>query len=266
MATTALLSTVLGRVAVGALTALASLRYGAGIYAWREANRLETPSYEIVRTLPGGVELRRYDPYIVAETTVEGSVGWRDGASQGFRACAGYIFGKNAPPPRSGLKGIWGERKGAGGGEKMAMTAPVRVSATGAGSCRGETMAMTAPVRSSSRGVPDGGPTRVSFVIGSKYDLKSVPRPLDGSVSLRKVKGHYLATRRFSGPPPKDERVQKERARIESAMGRGGIKAAKGKEGEETLVYGYHDPFITPNVLRRNEVAVLVDPSSVEFA
>ena len=28
--------------------------------------------------------------------------------------------------------------------------------------------------------------------------------------------------------------------------------------GDEVLVYGYHDPFITPNLLRRNEVGVVV--------
>jgi hypothetical protein len=30
---------------------------------------------------------------------------------------------------------------------------------------------------------------------------------------------------------------------------------------DETLVYGYHDPFITPNFLRRNEVALVVEGS-----
>ena len=38
---------------------------------------------------------------------------------------------------------------------------------------------------------------------------------------------------------------------------------APGEAGAETLVYGYHDPFITPSFLRRNEVAVRVDPGSV---
>ena len=28
--------------------------------------------------------------------------------------------------------------------------------------------------------------------------------------------------------------------------------------GGDVLVYGYHDPFITPNLLRRNEVGVMV--------
>lgn len=61
-------------------------------------------------------------------------------------------------------------RKG-GDGEKMAMTAPVRVEGSAPA---GEKMAMTASVR------VDSGKkkTKVSFVIGSKYSLKTVPKPM----------------------------------------------------------------------------------------
>lgn len=40
------------------------------------------------------IEVREYAPYIVAETTVEGST-MQKGLSQGFRRVAGYIFGNN---------------------------------------------------------------------------------------------------------------------------------------------------------------------------
>lgn len=54
-----------------------------------------------------------------------------------------------------------------------------------------------------------------------------------------------------------------ERNKIENALEKEDIRVSK-KDGGETLVYGYHDPVITPNLLRRNEVAVMVDPDSVE--
>ena len=124
---------------------------------------------------------------------------------------------------------------------------------------------MTAPVRVTGE-VPKisgggisaiGKKTRVSFVIGSKYSLKTVPKPIDSNVKIREVPAHTLAVRTFSGPPPKDKRVQKEREKIEDALVKAGRKIPS--LDEETLVYGYHDPFITPSFLRRNEVALVVE-------
>ena len=132
----------------------------------------------------------------------------------------------------------------------MAMTAPVRVESQVTDV--GEKMAMTAPVRISGGAKKN---TRVSFVIGNKYSLKTVPKPLDKNVKLREVPTHTLAVRTFSGPPPKDERVKKERALLDNSLSKANLKA----NNDDTLVYGYHDPFITPNILRRNEVAVVVE-------
>jgi hypothetical protein len=227
----------LGKVIVGSVAVLTSVRYGTGIYAWRETEKLERPVYTVIQKLSDGVELRRYEPYLIAETTVDG-VGFREPTADGFRTCAGYIFGKNTP------------RRGASKGEKMAMTAPVRVSGDAP---VGEKMAMTAPVR------VDGGnkKTKVSFVIGSKYSLKTVPKPVNKNVKLRQVPAHTLAVRTFSGPPPKDERVLREREKVQKAL----EEVRMTPKTQETLVYGYHDPFITPNFLRRNEVALLVEGS-----
>mmetsp|Transcript_29885 Transcript_29885/g.62438 ORF Transcript_29885/g.62438 Transcript_29885/m.62438 type:complete len:259 (-) Transcript_29885:554-1330(-) len=231
---------------------LLTLRFSAGIVAWKTANNLEKPNYTVVKSLPASpptyrgrrnvVEVRKYEPYLIAETTVDES-SMRKAGGAGFGKCAGYIFGKNRP-----------RTKGGGEGEKMAMTAPVR----SVGDVAGEKMAMTAPVRSS--GKMSGKKTKVSFVIGSKYDLKSAPKPIDESVRVRTVKEHYLAATSFSGPPPSDERIVEEREAIVRTLREEGIRV---KDGEETMVYGYHDPVITPDFLRRNEVAVMVDGSSL---
>lgn len=257
-----LLSPLVSRILLSALTILATIRYGFGLYAWQAANALEKPTYTILRRLANGVELRRYDPYLIAETVVE-KPGFRESTGQGFNSCARYIFGGNKISRNAG---------GGGGGflggigaksddqsEKMAMTAPVRVAGT---SSTNEKMAMTSPVRVAG-GTGGTGKTRVSFVIGSKYNLKTVPRPLDRTVRLKEVPSHILAARTFNGPPPKDERVEQERSKIEEALEGADIKVST-KDGGETLVYGYHDPFITPNLLRKNEVAVMVDPSTIE--
>ena len=167
------------------------------------------------------MEIRRYEPYIIAETTVD-ETGFREAGKKGFSPCARYIFGKNKA------------RKWGGESEKMRMTSPVRL---------------------------DGGEkknTKVSFVIGSNCTLKTVPKPLEKKVKLRQVPAHTLAVRTFSGPPPSDKRVLKERERLVAALTDAGM-APKSVDG--CLVYGYHDPFITPNALRRNEVAIVVEGS-----
>lgn len=70
--------------------------------AGADALALEEPSYEVLMTV-GDIEFRRYEPYVVAEVSVDGEA--RD--RQAFKILAGYIFGDNAQ------------------GEKMNMTAPV---------------------------------------------------------------------------------------------------------------------------------------------
>ena len=231
-----LVGSLLGRLFIGGLALLTSFRYGVGFYAWRKTELLERPVYKVVQRLTNGVEVRRYDPYLIAETEVDGT-GFREPTAQGFRACAGYIFGKNKA------------RKGKVA-EKMAMTAPVRVESQLP--IEGEKMAMTAPVRVAGRKKKN---TKVSFVIGTKYSLQNVPRPTDKNIKLRQVPGHTLAVRKFAGPPPTDERVEQERRYLEESLSKANLMA----KNADTLVYGYHDPFITPNFLRRNEVAVVID-------
>ncbi len=65
---------------------------------------IEQPEYSVVATTDE-YEIRVYEPYIVAETVVDGDL--RGSGSAAFRRLAGYIFGKNDAS------------------QKMAMTAPV---------------------------------------------------------------------------------------------------------------------------------------------
>ena len=47
------LGSSLARLLAVVLAALGSLRIGVGLWAWRAANRLERPSYTVLRRLPG---------------------------------------------------------------------------------------------------------------------------------------------------------------------------------------------------------------------
>merc|ERR1740121_1306249 len=107
------------------------------------------------------------------------------------------------------------------------MTAPVRISSD-VSSSEGDIIPMTAPVRMIQK-----GSTKVSFVIGKKYSLKTVPKPVDKNIKLRQVAAHTLAVKSFSGPPPKDDRVMKERMKLEKALLKENIKPKR----QDTFVY-----------------------------
>ena len=238
---------LLGRILAVVLAVLGTARMGVGVLAWRAANGLERPSYTVLQRLDYGVELRRYSRYLVAETRVkagatEGSTrsgGMNAGTGVGFRRVAGYIFGKNKPKARLAVSQPEGQAS-----EGQASKGP-----------RGEKMAMTAPVRTAT---PGDGSARVSFVMEKAYNRRTAPAPLDSSVRLKDIAPHILAARRFSGPPPSDKRIAKEKSRILQALDAAGLKAQTSGAESDTLIYGYHDPFITPNFLRRNEVCVRV--------
>jgi len=216
----------LGKLLIGGAGFLVSVRYAGGVYAYLEAEKCERPLYTVVERLTGGVEIRQYEPYMIAETTADdaSSAGFQKAGRDTFGTLAGYIFGKNKA------------RRG-GENEKMAMTAPVRFDGD----------------------MSSNKKTRVSFVIGSSYTMKTVPKSLEKTVKLRQVPAHKLAVKRFSGKPPSDERIQKERNALNSALSKADIHVKQ--KDDTTLVYGYHDPVITPNILRRNEVAVVIEGS-----
>jgi hypothetical protein len=83
---------------------------------------IEEPRYDVVKTYPD-FELRRYAPYLVAETEVTGdfdAVG-----NRAFRILADYIFGNNRRQEKLEMTAPVNQRPAAGGGEKIAMAAPV---------------------------------------------------------------------------------------------------------------------------------------------
>lgn len=108
-----IIATWLGKLLIGSAAFLFSARYTGGIYAYLQAEKCERPTYTVVERLTDGVEIRQYDPYMIAEVTVDDkSSGFQKSGKQTFGTLAGYIFGRN--------------KTRRGKNEKMAMTAPVR--------------------------------------------------------------------------------------------------------------------------------------------
>jgi hypothetical protein len=169
-------------------------------------------------------EVRRYQPRIVAEVTVDGSDA-RQASSRGFGILADYIFGNNVA------------------GESIAMTSPVEQQR--AEQQQSETVSMTTPV--DARSSEDGW--TVWFTMPSEYALEQLPRPVDPRVRLREVPSTRMVALRFSGVATPSEFERRRLALVQAAESAGlGVRTA----GPST--YSQYDPPWTPGFLRRNEV------------
>lgn len=133
---------------------------------------IEEPNYAIIEKLDN-FELRSYEPRIVAQTLVSGSM---DKASNdGFRRISDYIFGNN--------------RTDDGTQQKVSMTVPVTLQP------QSENISMTTSASLSQ----SDGQWRVEFLMPNQFTLETLPTPNNLVVTLREIPaGHYAAIR-FSG-------------------------------------------------------------------
>lgn len=187
----------------------------------------EEPEYRILDQRED-YELRAYEPYLAAETTVEGSFG--QSGNQAFRILAAYIFGKNRQS------------------EKMAMTAPVtRQPADTDERVKSEASATIIAEQAA-------GAARYTyqFVMERKYTRDMLPDPDDSRVRIREIPARTLAARRYSGRWT-EENFRKHAGALLDALRRDGIEAIGMPQSA-----AYNSPF-TPPFLRRNEVLIEVE-------
>ncbi|MEM7135479.1 MAG: heme-binding protein [Myxococcota bacterium] len=200
------------KIIVGVVLATAG---AAGVFALRTNTvTYETPEYEVVERL-GDIEIRRYSPYIVAETMVDGDA--QDAGNQGFRILAGYIFGANQPA------------------EKIAMTAPVNQAP--------ERIAMTAPVTQDAR----GDRFAIQFMMPSKYRMEDLPTPNDARIKFRELPARQLAAIRYRGTWSK-RNYENNLAKLYAEL------RSQGLEPKGEPIWARYDPPFKPWFLRRNEI------------
>lgn len=211
---------------------------GGLLGALPRAMAIEEAPYTVVER-DGDFELRRYEPFLVAETFVEGN--FSDVGNEGFRRLAKYIGGDNRSK------------------QAIAMTAPVSQEAAS------ETVAMTAPVGQQRV----DGRWRITFVMPAKYDMETVPVPLDSRIALRQEPARLVAAVRYSGSWRRS-RYEQKKAWLESELPMRSLMA-----NGEAVFARYNPPFM-PWFLRRNEVLIPVvradgptaplrhDPSALE--
>jgi hypothetical protein len=195
------------------------------LFVGRAAMAIEEAEYAVVEK-EGDFELRRYEPFIVAETLVEGD--FSEVGNVGFRRLYDYISGKN--------------RKQA----SIPMTAPVTQEA------RSEKISMTAPVAQEKV----GGKWRITFMMPSQYTMETLPAPLDPNVKLKRESERIVAAIRYSGTWSQKRYNEKEALLFDWVRKRG-FKAVG-----EPIFARYNSPFM-PWFLRRNEVLIPVKRGQV---
>jgi hypothetical protein len=182
---------------------------------------LDQPVYTVVDEV-GDVEIRRYEPFIIASTQPDGD--GDTGLRSGFRVLAGYIFGGNSP------------------GESMPMTAPVLQQNE-----PGESLPMTAPVLQTPESM------RMAFVMPPDRTLDNLPQPNDSNIVLKEVAWGHVAAIRFSGWATQ-ETFQQHEAELREAL-----DATHRTITGPALYARYNSPYAFP-LLRRNEVLIRVAP------
>jgi hypothetical protein len=202
--------------------AVTTLLAGCSVFGIRSG--YEQPPYSVLETLGGDVEIRGYGSRLAAETEVE-AASEEDGRNAAFRILAAYIFGENQSR------------------EDVSMTAPVEVRQPAT------RVAMTAPVETTS----SGGRVVMRFFMPSRFTRATLPEPDDPRVRIVEVPGETLAVLRFGG-----------RSRAATVSERTGdlLRALSGSawQGRGDPVALFYDPPWTIPFLRRNEVAVRVEP------
>lgn len=183
----------------------------------------EEPAYT-TDGIVDGIEYRRYQPYLVAETVVAGGADRDQAASIAFRRLFKYISGDNAA------------------GSEIAMTTPVQQQTAGV------KMAMTTPVRQ----IPDSDGWKIAFIVPEKYDEANVPQPNDPQVYIHRVPASLMAVLRYSGRWT-DQNVSRHTEELKVRL-----KNASVTTTGEVVTAFYNAPFSLP-MMRRNEVMVSVE-------
>ena len=149
------------------ITSIIALILVVGVLAGPVMSNVEKPDYKVIQS-EQNIEIRQYEPMIIAEVEVDGKR--EDAIRDGFRLIADYIFGNNTVE------------------QNISMTAPVQQK-------ENQKIAMTSPVQQQLAGKS----WQISFVMPSKYNMDSLPVPNNNRVRLKKILTKKFVVIEFSG-------------------------------------------------------------------
>ena len=202
------------------ITSIIALILIVGVLAGPVLSDVEKPDYKVIQS-EQNIEIRQYEPMIIAEVEVDGK---REGAiGDGFRLIADYIFGNNTVQ------------------RDIAMTAPVQQQES-------QKIAMTAPVQQQST----GRSWQISFVMPSKYSMETLPEPKNDRVRLKEIMTKKFVVIKFSGTNSNENVTEHENQLMNY------IEANQIKIIDSPKYAFYNAPWTLP-FMRRNEVMIEIN-------
>ncbi len=191
-----------------------------GLLAGPVMSNVEKPDYKVIQT-ERNIEIRQYEPMIIAEVEVDGKR--EDAIREGFRLIADYIFGNNTVQ------------------RDISMTAPVQQQES-------QKIAMTAPVQQQST----GRSWQISFVMPSKYSMETLPEPKNDRVRLKEIMTKKFVVIKFSGTNSNENVTEHENQLMNY------IEANQIKIIDSPKYAFYNAPWTLP-FMRRNEVMIEIN-------
>jgi hypothetical protein len=183
-------------------------------------SNVEQPKYKVLRS-KGNIQLREYEPMLIAEVDVSGER--KDAIRQGFKILADFIFGNNISK------------------KTMERQEPITNELS-------EKIAMTAPVMQQKHFER----WKVRFVMPAKYCVKTVPTPNSKDVILIAVPAKDFAVIRFSGFA-NDASIKHHTQELEAYIFAEHLKMIGNP------IFSFYNPPWTIPFLRTNEVMIEVD-------
>ena len=202
------------------ITSIIALILIVGVLAGPVMSDVEKPDYKVIQS-EQNIEIRQYEPMIIAEVEVDGKR--EDAIGDGFRLLADYIFGNNTVQ------------------QVISMTAPVQQK-------ENQNIAMTAPVQQQSTGKS----WRMSFVMPSKYSMDSLPVPNNNRVRLKEILTKKFVVIEFSGTNS-NENVTEHENQLMNYIEENQIKI------NDSPKYAFYNPPWSLPFLRRNEVMIEIN-------
>jgi hypothetical protein len=201
------------------------------------SDKYEQPQYKVIEQIDA-IEIREYQPMLMAEVDVEGERSTAINA--GFRQLAGYIFGGNTSRTSIAMTSPVTQTDAAtqvkGNSEKIAMTSPV-------------TLTPVEGTQSQNEKTPQRW--TVAFMMPSQYTLDTLPKPNNAQIRFRVSSPERRVAIRFSGFSSQAN-LAKHRAALDAFIATRKLKTI----GVPMLAF-YDDPFTAP-WNRRNEWWVAV--------
>jgi hypothetical protein len=182
---------------------------------------IEKAKYTVI-SKEGKFEIRQYQPQIIAETIVDSD--FDKAGNIAFGRLFNYISGNNRTK------------------ESISMTAPVNQRGDS------EKISMTAPVNQQK----SENKWAISFLVPSKYTIKTVPEPVDPNVIIREIPAQKIAAVRYSGTWSR-KRYESYKAQLEKFISDKELQII----GE--AIFARYDPPFQLWFLRRNEVLIPVN-------